>query len=624
MASPKPPAVLIVDDEKIAARDLQKALAGLGYDAYAIASSAEQGEAVRDLKRRLDVPVIYLAARAADGMLKRNPAGLKRAMEISAFTSRAVPATAGASAPVTARPGRAAGVRAVRRQVEELFASPDFDAARRSREFLRFVVEETLAGRGEELTQHSIATHVFDRAEDFDATVDPIVRIQAGRLRRSLERYYMLSGSHDAISIELPRGTYIPRFRARAVPDAADADERAPAPAAAPRFSDDWPAVVISAFEADGTSEAEAARCVTDALLLEIGRYRGVRALLQSEPQPHRSAPGTRFVLGGRVRGDAGGLRITTHLVDRATGEQVWGDEYHTMPEADGWTLALEDIGRVIAARAGSEEGVLVQILAAEHRKRRPATVTPFGAVVLSSDFFLTREPQSLAPALQALREVVRVDPDCAAGWNWLARVYLTNYAFEVTAISTPIDAAVAFAQRGVRLEPTSRRARCTLAAALVVAGELGAARAELDDALRMSPDSLAWLETIGCLLTVAGDWTRGPNIIRTARLRNPYFLTDAVGGLWCDHLRRGEFELAYQHALELRDPTFFWRAVMRASCLGHLGRRAESAVEVARLLRDKPDFEARGRTLIGHYIKHPEVMDRVVDGLARAGLTLN
>jgi hypothetical protein len=61
----------------------------------------------------------------------------------------------------------------------------------------------------------------------------------------------------------------------------------------------------------------------------------------------------------------------------------------------------------------------------------------------------------------------------------------------------------------------------------------------------------------------------------------------------------------------------------MRASCLGLLGRTAEGRAEVAELLARNPRFAARGRTLLGHYIKFPELLDRVVEGLARSGLTL-
>jgi hypothetical protein len=93
---------------------------------------------------------------------------------------------------------------------------------------------------------------------------------------------------------------------------------------------------------------------------------------------------------------------------------------------------------------------------------------------------------------------------------------------------------------------------------------------------------------------------------------------------LWADHVRRGEFERAHQEALVYHDPVFFWRGLMRASCLGHLGRLEEGRVEVAELLRTKPDFTGRGRTLIGRFLKPPELLARVADGLAKAGLELD
>jgi hypothetical protein len=127
----------------------------------------------------------------------------------------------------------------------------------------------------------------------------------------------------------------------------------------------------------------------------------------------------------------------------------------------------------------------------------------------------------------------------------------------------------------------------------------------------------------IGFLLTLLGDWERGPALSRSVQERNPHCLPQVLFGLWADSLRRGELESAYRAALEYRDPTFFWRPVMRASCLGLLGRTSEADSEVAELLSRRPNFAARGRILLGHYIKFDEVMNPIVDGLARAGLTL-
>src|SRR5688572_11658647 len=101
---------------------------------------------------------------------------------------------------------------AVRSHLERVLHSPHFDGSTRSREFLRFVVEEVLAGRGAYLKQAAIAVEVFGRKPDFDAVIDPIVRVQAGRLRRSLERYYLLCGDLDSMRIELPKGSYAPVF----------------------------------------------------------------------------------------------------------------------------------------------------------------------------------------------------------------------------------------------------------------------------------------------------------------------------------------------------------------------------------------------------------------------------
>ncbi|MEJ2207166.1 MAG: adenylate cyclase, partial [Gemmatimonadota bacterium] len=91
---------------------------------------------------------------------------------------------------------------AIRRQLDRILASPEFHATDKMRAFLRFVVDEKLAGRTHRLKGYTVAVEVFGRAKDFDATNDPIVRIQAGRLRRALERYYLVAGDRDPILID--------------------------------------------------------------------------------------------------------------------------------------------------------------------------------------------------------------------------------------------------------------------------------------------------------------------------------------------------------------------------------------------------------------------------------------
>ncbi len=100
----------------------------------------------------------------------------------------------------------------VRAQLDLILASPEFLAPERGRRFLQYIVEETLEGRSEQLKAYTIAQAVFGRDASFDAQNDPVVRIEAGRIRRALERYYLVCGSSDPIRITVPKGGYAPRF----------------------------------------------------------------------------------------------------------------------------------------------------------------------------------------------------------------------------------------------------------------------------------------------------------------------------------------------------------------------------------------------------------------------------
>lgn len=105
-------------------------------------------------------------------------------------------------------------VHEVQAQLNRILASPDFPASPRNRRFFAHVVEQSLQGR--KTSGYEVATQVFGRPSTFNATTDPIVRIEAGKLRRDLETYYLKSGKHDAVRIELPRGGYRAVFRHRA------------------------------------------------------------------------------------------------------------------------------------------------------------------------------------------------------------------------------------------------------------------------------------------------------------------------------------------------------------------------------------------------------------------------
>ena len=105
--------------------------------------------------------------------------------------------------------------KAIREQLGRILKSGPFLQSRRRQRFLEYIVNETLAGRGERLKGYNVAQAVFDRSETFDPNVDPIVRMEAARLRDRLREYYETDGQRDPIRIELPKGTYTPQIEFR-------------------------------------------------------------------------------------------------------------------------------------------------------------------------------------------------------------------------------------------------------------------------------------------------------------------------------------------------------------------------------------------------------------------------
>ena len=93
-----------------------------------------------------------------------------------------------------------------------MVASPPFKDAERLIRFLNFIVEETLEGRGDRLKESIIGVEVFDREASYDPKIDPIVRVQARRLRTKLEAHYGASGRPGELQIVLPKGGYTPEF----------------------------------------------------------------------------------------------------------------------------------------------------------------------------------------------------------------------------------------------------------------------------------------------------------------------------------------------------------------------------------------------------------------------------
>src|ERR1039458_7724382 len=138
----------------------------------------------------------------------------------------------------------------VREELTRVLASHEFRTSKRSQDFLRYVVENTLNGRAEMVKERTIGIDVFGRSTSYDPSDDATVRVKAGEVRKRLGLYYSDEGARSPLRIELPSGTYVPEFRPVHAPAAGD-------PAPPPPSAESARTRVVTWRRAAGTGRSE-------------------------------------------------------------------------------------------------------------------------------------------------------------------------------------------------------------------------------------------------------------------------------------------------------------------------------------------------------------------------------
>jgi TolB-like protein len=515
--------------------------------------------------------------------------------------------------------------KAIEEQLRRILSRPQFDATARQKKFLRFVTQMFLEGRADEIKGYTVATDVFGRQTDFDPSTDPIVSVEARRLRRALEHYYLVAGKQDPVRIDIPKGSYVPSFLFQT-----GAASSSLSPESKPNNNggvDPWPSVLIRPFKnfSEGTEPKYLAEgCLTE-LAIEMSRYQDIRVLmkpLDSEGKANEE-PMARFSINGSVRYGPHILNMAIQLFDQKTHRQVWGDVYECDMKTNDLMVFQKETAQIITAKIAQEYGLISQTLSLESQNKLPAEMDTYQALLKFYKHEATITSETLKDALAALEEAAAREPECSQVWTCLGLLYWQNYTLELIERQTPIEEAIQFAEKGVRLNPSNQRARVALAVARLLNNQLKEGLIEAKNALALNPNSLIFMDVIGHVLAPLGEWDQGVGLVRKAIKLNPYHRPYVYHTLCADRLRKKQYERAYLETLNFRLPTVIWDPILQASTLGQLGRTDEGSQFIEALLTIKPDFPARGRTLIKHWVKSDELFECIVSGLKKSGLEI-
>lgn len=201
----------------------------------------------------------------------------------------------------------------IRQAVAVLLLDPAFARAPRMCHLLSFLVEKKLAGREREISEYTIGLDVFRRdSRLYDTCLDPVVRVQVGRLRSRLAAFYAAAGAPLGVHITLPQGSYVPVIERVAVPSPSGPRRLELVPLRNLSEQTD------SAGFVSGVNEELGSR-LFDTLGKQV-RLPGVQAAAWDARARHR--------LEGSIRVEARHVRASIRLVDTDVGDIAWLSQF--------------------------------------------------------------------------------------------------------------------------------------------------------------------------------------------------------------------------------------------------------------------------------------------------------
>jgi len=215
-------------------------------------------------------------------------------------------------------------------------------------------------------------------------------------------------------------------------------------------------------------------------------------------------------VIYGSIRKDAKTVKIDLHMVNTQNGQRVWGEQYCRELKADSLISLQEEIARQVAARIGSLYGIITQTLSRESRKKPPESLETYEAFLRFYHHATIMSPQTFAEALRVLEQAVRREPESGLAWSLLAFLYGQSYSLQLFPIESPLDQALAAAQKRAALEPENQITRVALAHVHFFRNERELFLPEAETALALNPNAPGPIGFLGRLLALYGEWEQG------------------------------------------------------------------------------------------------------------------
>lgn len=553
---------------------------------------------------------------------------------------------------------------------ERMIASEVFARSPQLGAFLRFVVEASLQGKSDRIKAYTIGVEVLRRDSNFDPQLDPIVRVEATRLRRAIERYYAGPGVQDSIIIDLPRGTYVPTFRRRDAqisrvepvlnaarrwtqflhqpPTLASVaviaaiavflmaglvlyGRRDPGKHVAGIGSRDFEAVssvvasigngmptiqiepfrVIGAPKPDGILPDHLYAKISDA----FARFDTVNVSSGAEPQAD-------YRLSGTLEYTDSAANAWFTLTDSAEGKVVWSRTFEKVHRSDQPGLTGDSIVITLTNSLLQSYGVI----RSRDRARQLASNTGdprYRCVLEAADAIRTADRPAHERARDCLERLTAADPSFVVGSIFLSMMYSREFQFEYErpGDQPALDRALRTIRQAIAAHPEDSRAYLALMVIQFNRRDIAAALAAGEKSIALNKYDMLTLGEYGGRLIFAGDVDNGMKKLREAGAYG------AVRPAW-HHIYlfvgsyiEGDMMAALRHARDVPNDNTGISLVARILAAKIEGNRDECANAIAQVAAIAPGWQRDPHAELARIIADAGIVDRLSQDLAAVGL---
>lgn len=548
----------------------------------------------------------------------------------------------------------------VRAALERMLSSEMFRDSPQLTAFLRFVTEAELRGESERIKGYTIGVEALGRRENFDPQTDPIVRVEATRLRRTIERYYAGPGASDPVIIALSPGSYVPSFRLRA---ARHAQTALPAASGKRRSLLFWllgvaVAAVLAAFSIgprvadrlllgslepgngmplillqpasisglprpDTVSANGLAEKVRDAL----SRFDTISVILPdelAEAQKKGVTRPLRFRLTGQIEyRDDGTINLRFQLFDAADNKLVWFRLFERFAENGSRAAAEDAVVTEVVTILAQPFGVI----RAHERNRHVATGAGdprYTCIVETSESLRSFDPAQHRKAKACLERLLKVDASFTNGYPYLAALYLREFQFGIVGKSgdrATLDRALVLARQAVERLPESARAYQILSAVLFGRQDYPESVAAAERAVALNRYDMTVLSDYGGRLVMTGEIDAGLEVLQRAASSGALRPSWYNFYLFLGHYLQGDMPAARHYAGQITPEPYPLGHVAHALAASSAGRDDDAKAALRKLVALGPGWAIDTAGELRRLIGSEAVVQRLANDLAKAGL---